>query len=484
MALMQKARRHINSKILLGPLALSLVFGPSPALALRQTGLEEGNPDVRKEMIAQLQAPSGPVGNWENAPSKIDPFAISAGLEENEVHQKKIEWIAATLQLAAPEVPVKGEPASYSEWSSFLMGQIIERLPSFQSVHRSRGASLEPVELGEALMWLGSQEKTREVAGNIVLALYDRLDRETAYDVLDDTDSGFEWNLYVQPIFKEWTANPEIAPWLLRVGQSAFEEGLQFKFSERRRATLELYATLARHPEVPGALLQSALEGVQSNLSYRVRQPQPTYDAYGNLNRGPDPFVSYTPVQRAAAEALKVFQARGIGKDVSAGLEEDEAHGLEEIGAIRERINLLPVAKMLVPSVGVIAGPEDEQGWAYGVALLNRGRTAVGGTVPVIFLVENTAEVEVLQSLGVGSEVVYRVGSSEYPTREVAIQEATAYLRNGLGIASVISLGVSEKISPAVEQVLLSLFGIRLDSQTAVRWQGAIDAVVYTFQQA
>ena len=164
-----------------------------------------------------------------------------------------------------------------------------------------------------------------------------------------------------------------------------------------------------------------------------------------------------------------------------AGLEEGE---VVAVPALRDRLNLLPAVQTQQASVGVIAGPEDERGWAYGEALLKRSRTAIQGIVPVVFLVENEAEAEILQSLGASPEIIYRIGSAEYPTREVALREATNYLRGGLDVAQIIRLGVSEEISPQVEQVLLNLFGIRLDAQAVVQWKEVIDAVVYTFQQA
>lgn len=177
------------------------------------------------------------------------------------------------------------------------------------------------------------------------------------------------------------------------------------------------------------------------------------------------------------------FKAR-LREIIEAAFAQPTAAGMEEVGGLRDRINLLPAVQMKQNSVGVIAGPEDERGWAYGVALLKRSRTATREIVPVVFLVENEAEVKILQSLGVSPEVMYRIGSAEYPTREVALQEATNYLRGGLDVAQIIWLGVSEKISPIVEQVLLNLFGIRLDANAAVQWKEVIDAVVYTFQQA
>ncbi len=64
------------------------------------------------------------------------------------------------------------------------------------------------------------------------------------------------------------------------------------------------------------------------------------------------------------------------------------------------------------------------------------------------------------------------------------MEEAACYLQRGLGVANVISLGVYEKVSGVVKQVLANLFGIELDLQAAVEWKNVIDAVAYTFQQA
>ncbi len=166
-----------------------------------------------------------------------------------------------------------------------------------------------------------------------------------------------------------------------------------------------------------------------------------------------------------------------------AGLEEK---GETKLRTLRDQINLLPEAQTEQASVGVIAGPADPRGWAYGVALLKRARTATRGVIPVVFLVEDEDDVSFLRSLGVSPELVFRIGSAEYPTREVALREAMDYLHRGLEIpiSSIIELGVSEEISPVVEQVLLNLFGIRLDAQAAVQWKEVIDAVVYTFRQA
>ena len=122
---------------------------------------------------------------------------------------------------------------------------------------------------------------------------------------------------------------------------------------------------------------------------------------------------------------------------------------------LRDRINLLPEVQTEQATLGVIAGPADPHGWAYGVALLKRSRTATHGVIPVIFLVEDDAQMEILRSLGVSPEMIFRIGSSEYPTQEVALRQATDYLHRGLEIplANIIQLGVSEKISPIVEHV-------------------------------
>lgn len=168
----------------------------------------------------------------------------------------------------------------------------------------------------------------------------------------------------------------------------------------------------------------------------------------------------------------------------------DQEAGLEEGGTaasvvLRDRINLLPGIRTEQASVGVIAGPADPRGWAYGLALLKRSRTATDRVIPVIFLVEDEDQMEILWSLGVTPEMVFRIGSAEYPTQEVALGEVTDYLHRGLEIplSNIIQLGVSEKISPVVEQVLINLFGIRLDASAAVEWKDVIDAVVYAFQQ-
>ena len=45
-------------------------------------------------------------------------------------------------------------------------------------------------------------------------------------------------------------------------------------------------------------------------------------------------------------------------------------------------------------------------------------------------------------------------------------------------VPNIVHLGVSEAVSPVVEQVLFNLFGIRLDANAAVEWKEVIDAVV------
>lgn len=186
--------------------------------------------------------------------------------------------------------------------------------------------------------------------------------------------------------------------------------------------------------------------------------------------------------------------------DTQAGLEEPiigtggaalmegtlELHPSQMLSTLWNRINLLPEAQTEQASVGVIAGPADPRGWAYGVALLKRARTATRGVIPVVFLVEDEGDVDFLRSLGVSPEMIFRIGSADYPTQEIALREATDYLHRGLEIpkTNIIELGVSEKISPIVEQVLANLFGIHLNSYAATQWKDVIDAVVYTFRQA
>ena len=147
----------------------------------------------------------------------------------------------------------------------------------------------------------------------------------------------------------------------------------------------------------------------------------------------------------------------------------------EESKDLREQINLLPPVQ--VPSgVGVIAaGLEGEEGLAYGLLLDPR--------MPVVFLSRGDAETQKLIHLGAGSEEIFQIGTPQYPTLQAGVEQATAYLREGWGMDGIVFLGVFEKVSPLVRQVLESL-GFKLDLYVATRWNEVLDSVVNFFRQA
>jgi len=154
------------------------------------------------------------------------------------------------------------------------------------------------------------------------------------------------------------------------------------------------------------------------------------------------------------------------------------------VSALRRLVNLLPGVNV-GSSVAVIAGglEEDTAGLAYGVAIRQRARTATGQVVPVVFLA-TPQQAGGLEELGIGSESIFVIGSAEYPTVAAGAEAATLYLQDGLGIANVVQLGVFEKVSLFVKQVLANLFGIELNPYESVQWQQVIETVAYTFRQA
>jgi hypothetical protein len=67
------------------------------------------------------------------------------------------------------------------------------------------------------------------------------------------------------------------------------------------------------------------------------------------------------------------------------------------------------------------------------------------------------------KELGIGFESIDIIGSTEYPTVAAGAEAAALYLQDRLGVTHVVQLGVFEKVSLFVKQVLANLFGIELN---------------------
>lgn len=151
----------------------------------------------------------------------------------------------------------------------------------------------------------------------------------------------------------------------------------------------------------------------------------------------------------------------------SSGLEETAFQRLPEV-QIRSGIGI------------VAAGLEGEEGLVYGLALLKKGRTLEGRPAPVAFLTRDERQTVLLRVAGVGKGEIFQ--ADRYSSISAGLEAAAEYLR-AQGAATIVPLGVFEKVSLAVRQVLEGL-GIPLDPYVAADWQETLVGVVNVFRSA